>query len=82
VIEQLKAIGVTLVISIVGTVVLASIVKALIGLRPDAEAEEVGLDYSDHGESGYHQDEGGHVPASAMAAHGATAGATRVATGI
>jgi len=58
-IEQLKAIGVTLVISVVGTVVLASIVKALIGLRPDAEDEELGLDYTDHGESGYHSEETG-----------------------
>jgi Amt family ammonium transporter len=68
-IEQLKAIGLTLVIAVVGTFVLASIVKALIGLRPDAEGEETGLDYSDHGEAGYHPDEAGaHVeePLSAM----------------
>ncbi len=58
-IEQLKAIGLTLVIAIVGTYVLASIVKALIGLRPDAEAEELGLDASDHGEAGYHMEEPG-----------------------
>ena len=61
-IEQLKAIGFTLVVAVVSTVVLASIVKAVIGLRPDAESEESGLDYSDHGESGYHMDEpGGHL---------------------
>jgi Amt family ammonium transporter len=61
-IEQLKAIGLTLVISVVGTIVLASIVKALIGLRPAAEDEEIGLDYADHGESGYHDDQaGGHL---------------------
>jgi Amt family ammonium transporter len=57
--EQLKAIGVTLVISVVGTVVIASIVKAVLGLRPDAEDEELGLDYTDHGESGYHTEETG-----------------------
>jgi Amt family ammonium transporter len=79
VIEQFKAIGVTLVISIVGTVVLASIVKALVGLRPDAEAEEVGLDYTDHGEAGYHADEGGHVPLPSAMESSAAAGA-RVAT--
>jgi ammonium transporter, Amt family len=67
VIEQFKAIGVTLVVSIVGTVVLASIVKAIVGLRPDAEGEEVGLDYTDHGEAGYHSDEGGHSPMGATA---------------
>ena len=60
--EQIKAIGVTLAVSIVGTVVIASAVKALIGLRPEQEAEELGLDYTDHGEAGYHGDEpGAHV---------------------
>jgi Amt family ammonium transporter len=60
--EQLKAIGVTMAISIVGTLVIASIVKALLGLRPETEAEELGLDYTDHGEAGYHADEqGGHL---------------------
>jgi Amt family ammonium transporter len=52
--EQLKAIGVTLVISIVGTVVIGQIVKAVIGLRPTTEDEETGLDLTDHGERGYH----------------------------
>jgi Amt family ammonium transporter len=60
--EQVKAIGLTLVISVVGTVVLASIVKAVVGLRPDQDAEEAGLDITDHGEAGYHLDEpGGHL---------------------
>jgi Amt family ammonium transporter len=56
-IEQLKAIGLTLVLAIGGTVVIAMIVKAVIGLRPTIENEEAGLDESDHGESGYHYDE-------------------------
>jgi Amt family ammonium transporter len=51
--EQLKAIGVTLVLAIVGTVVIAYIVKAVLGLRPDPEAEIQGLDLADHGEEGY-----------------------------
>ena len=51
--EQLKAIGVTLVLAVVGTVVIAYIVKAALGLRPTAEAEQEGLDLSDHGEEGY-----------------------------
>ncbi len=51
--EQVKAIAVTLVIAIVGTVIIAFIVKALLGLRPTPEAEEEGLDLSDHGEEGY-----------------------------
>ncbi len=51
--QQLIAIGITLVISIVGTVVIAFVVKAVIGLRPSAEEENIGLDISDHGEEGY-----------------------------
>jgi hypothetical protein len=38
----------------VGTVVLASLVKATVGFRPDAEGEQEGLDQLDHGEAGYH----------------------------
>jgi Amt family ammonium transporter len=51
--EQFKAIGITLALSITGTVVIAMVVKALIGLRPSPEAETAGLDISDHGEEGY-----------------------------
>jgi Amt family ammonium transporter len=58
-IEQLKAIGLTLTLSVVATAVIASIVKAVIGLRPTPEAEESGLDDTDHGEVGYHFDEAG-----------------------
>jgi Amt family ammonium transporter len=62
VVEQIKAIGFTLAISVVGTIVLASIVMAVVGLRPDGDAEEAGLDITDHGEAGYHLDEpGGHL---------------------
>ncbi len=57
--EQLKAIGVTLALSIGGTTVIAYAIKAVLGLRPSAEAEEAGLDDTDHGEAGYHADEGG-----------------------
>ena len=52
-IEQLKAIVVTLVLAVVATVVLAYIVKALVGLRPEVEEERAGLDLTDHGESAY-----------------------------
>ncbi len=51
--EQVKAIGVTLALSIVATIVIAFIVKALIGLRPIAEVERQGLDINEHGEEGY-----------------------------
>jgi Amt family ammonium transporter len=52
-IEQVKAIGVTLVLSIVATIVIAYIVKALVGLRPSPEVERQGLDINEHGEEGY-----------------------------
>jgi Amt family ammonium transporter len=52
-IEQLKAMGITVALSVVATIVIAIIVKAVIGLRPTIEAEQEGLDVSDHGEEGY-----------------------------
>ena len=57
--EQLKAMGVTIAMALVGTAVLAYGLKAVIGLRPDIENEEQGLDILDHGEAGYHMDEAG-----------------------
>jgi Amt family ammonium transporter len=58
-IEQIKAIAFTMALAIGGSIVIAFIVKAVIGLRPDPETEETGLDESDHGEVGYHFDEAG-----------------------
>jgi Amt family ammonium transporter len=55
-VEQLKAIGITLALAIVGTTVIAYVVKAAIGLRPTREGEAIGLDISDHGEEGYIMD--------------------------
>ena len=52
-IEQLKAIGITIALSVIGTVVIALIVKFTIGLRPTPEAEQQGLDLTDHNEEGY-----------------------------
>jgi len=52
--EQLKAIGITLVLAVAGTTVIAYIVKALIGLRPTVEVETIGLDLTEHEEEGYH----------------------------
>ena len=57
--EQLKAMGLTIVLAVVGTTVLAYVIKFTIGLRPDKEIEEGGLDQADHGEAGYHFDEAG-----------------------
>jgi Amt family ammonium transporter len=53
-IEQVKAIGITLCLAVVGTIVIAYIVKALLGLRPSEEVETLGLDLAEHGEEGYH----------------------------
>jgi ammonium transporter, Amt family len=52
--EQLKAIGVTLTMAVVGSVVIAYLVKATLGLRVAPEIETSGLDLAEHGEEGYH----------------------------
>ncbi len=52
-IPQLKAMGVTIVLAVVATVVIAYVVKLVFGLRPTPEDEETGLDQTDHGERGY-----------------------------
>jgi len=74
-IEQLKAMGFTVVLSVVATAAIAYGIKAVVGLRPTVDAEEEGLDLNDHGEAGYHPDEAmGHgametaTSASAVAA--------------
>jgi Amt family ammonium transporter len=54
--EQLKAISVTLALAVVGTTVIAFIVKAIVGLRPSEDVETIGLDLSDHGEEAYHSE--------------------------
>jgi Amt family ammonium transporter len=69
-VEQLKAIGLTLAMAVVGSALLGAAIKATLGLRPDAESEEDGLDQLDHGEAGYHLEEVGTL------VHGHAAGAT------
>ncbi|MEW6303232.1 MAG: ammonium transporter [Verrucomicrobiota bacterium] len=54
VMSQIKAIFVTLILSVVATAVIAYIVKAVVGLRPSEEVETIGLDLAEHGEEGYH----------------------------
>ena len=51
--EQLKAIGLTLVLAVAATFVIAIIVKAVVGLRPATDVERQGLDLVEHGEEGY-----------------------------
>jgi Amt family ammonium transporter len=50
---QLKAVGLTLVWSGVGSAILFFIIGKTIGLRPTEEAEREGLDITDHGERAY-----------------------------
>jgi ammonium transporter, Amt family len=52
-IEQLKAAGITAALAVTGTAAVALLVKFAIGLRPTVEAEQEGLDLSEHGEEGY-----------------------------
>ncbi len=53
IIEQLKAVALTLALAIVATVVIGFVVKMIVGLRPTPEVETMGLDTSEHGEEGY-----------------------------
>jgi len=43
----------TIVLSLIATVILTYLVKAIIGLRPSEEVENQGLDINEHGEEGY-----------------------------
>src|ERR1700719_780876 len=51
--EQLKAIGITIALAVVGTAIIGSVVNAVIGLRIAPEVERQGLDINEHGEEGY-----------------------------
>ena len=51
--EQLKGMGVALGLAVGGTLIIALVLRATIGLRPTIEAEQEGLDLTDHGEHGY-----------------------------
>ena len=52
--EQVKAVGITIALAVVGTAIIAFVVKMIIGLRVSEEVERAGLDESEHGEAGYH----------------------------
>jgi Amt family ammonium transporter len=56
VLNQLIAIGITVGISVVSTLVILKAVDLLVGVRVDGEAELNGLDFSQHGEEAYHMD--------------------------
>ena len=50
---QSLAVGVTVVWSVIATILIAFVVKMLIGLRVSPDQEQEGLDYSEHGENAY-----------------------------
>lgn len=50
---QLIAVAVTWVLAIVGTFIILSILKAIMGLRVSEEEEQIGIDLSQHNETGY-----------------------------
>ena len=56
IINQLIAIGITIALAGIGTMVLLKLVDLIIGLRVSAEDEIQGLDLSQHGEEGYNLD--------------------------
>ncbi|RYD37667.1 MAG: ammonium transporter, partial [Verrucomicrobiaceae bacterium] len=53
VMEQIKAVGLTIVWSVVATAIIAYAIKFTLGLRPTQEVEQSGLDLAEHGEGGY-----------------------------
>ena len=57
--EQLEAVGFTIVLATIATAVIAGVIKVAVGLKHDADGEEEGLDQVDHGEAGYHDEEVG-----------------------
>ena len=52
--SQVKAVGVTIIWSAVASAIVFFVIKLIIGVRASAEAEEEGLDISEHGERAYH----------------------------
>jgi Amt family ammonium transporter len=53
VISQLKAVGMTLVWSGLGTLIILKVIDVIIGLRATTDSEREGLDLTDHGERAY-----------------------------
>jgi len=54
VLNQIKAVVITIIFSGVASTVILLLVKYTVGIRVDAEQESEGLDISQHGEEGYH----------------------------
>ena len=52
--NHLLIVGVTIVLSVVATTVIAFAIKAVMGLKASDESEQLGLDLAEHGEEAYH----------------------------
>jgi ammonium transporter, Amt family len=68
---QALAVLFAVVIAVVGTVVIMYALKAIMGLRPSSQNEELGLDLADHGEAAYHGGE-----------YGATSGSSAIGSSV
>ena len=53
VLNQLSAVGITIILAVAGTIVLLKVIDLVIGVRVNEEDELQGLDLSQHGEEGY-----------------------------
>jgi Amt family ammonium transporter len=52
-VSQVEAVLVTIILSVVGSAIIALVLRALLGLRTDPEIETSGLDIAEHGEEAY-----------------------------
>jgi Amt family ammonium transporter len=52
-VSQVEAVIVTIILSVVGSAIIALVLRALLGLRTDPEVETSGLDIAEHGEEAY-----------------------------
>jgi Amt family ammonium transporter len=52
-VPQIVGVVATIVLAVVATYIILKVVNAIVGLRVDDESELIGLDISEHGESGY-----------------------------
>ena len=52
-VSQVEAVIVTIILSVVGSAIIALVLRTLLGLRTDPEIETNGLDIAEHGEEAY-----------------------------
>jgi Amt family ammonium transporter len=52
-VSQVEAVIVTIILSVVGSAIIALVLRTLLGLRTDPEIETSGLDIAEHGEEAY-----------------------------